>query len=73
MEDSINTSATTSANTKSKRKTRGVAMLTNVTKAHESGVRYPIIFRLRTGKIYGEHADNFIGYMSLQCRSKINI
>lgn len=36
--------STTSTNTKSKRKTRGATMLTNVTKAHESDVYFLVNF-----------------------------
>lgn len=80
MGDSTNTShttptttfVTTSSNTKSKRKTRGAMMLTNVSKAHESNVRFPIDFCPRTGKAYGEHADSFRAYVSVQGRSKVN-
>lgn len=73
MNDSTNTSATTSVNTNSKRKTRGITMLTKVTKTHESGVRFQVNFDVRIGKTFGEHADSYRGYMAVQGRSKMNI
>lgn len=59
------TSIATSDNTKSKRKVRGVMMYTKVKKTHENDVRSPVNFDLRTGKAYGENADDFKGYMAL--------
>lgn len=77
MCDSTNTShrtyATIYVKTKSKRKTRGATMFTKVIKAHENDVCFPINLCPRAGNAYGEHADNFRGYMSVQCRSKVSI
>ncbi|XP_050875572.1 uncharacterized protein LOC127079195 [Lathyrus oleraceus] len=67
---SYTTSATTSINTNCRRKTRGVAMYTKVKKAHETGVRYPVTVDAATGMAYGEHANDFMGYIVLQYRSK---
>lgn len=73
MDDSTITSYTISVNTKSKQKTIDVMMLTKVTKIHESGVHFPVIFFLRTGLPYDEPANSFRGYVALQCRIKFSI
>lgn len=67
------TSAATSINIKWKRKTIGTTIYTKVKKAHESGIRYLIIIDIRTNRTYGEHDENFMGYIMLQDRSKVNI
>lgn len=77
MGDLTNTSrltfVITSPNNKSKIKTRGVVMLTRVTKAHKSGVHFLVYFCPITSKAYGEHADSFGGYMSVQGKRKVSI
>ena len=78
MADSTSTSHTTSAansvNTQSrKRKTRGATMYTKVKKANESGIRYPVRVDAVTGMVEGEKADDFLGYIALQGRSKVSI
>lgn len=67
------TYATTFINTKSERKIRVATMLNKVTKAHENGVRFQVNFCLRTSKAYGEHSDNFRGYVPLQGKRKASI
>lgn len=77
MGDSTSTSHTTSAttfvNTKSKKKVRGVTICTKVKKIPQNGVRSLVNFNLRTKKAYGENADDFKDYMTLQARSKVSI
>lgn len=48
-------------------------MLTKVKKAHESGVCFQVNFHVRICKAYGEHADDFRGYMVVQGRSKVSL
>lgn len=69
MADLTNTSHTTSIvtfiNTKHKRKTRGVTMYTKMKKAHENNVHYPVTVDIAVSRAYGEHAEDFMGYISL--------
>ena len=73
MDNSTSACHTTSVKIKIKRKIRGVTILTKVTKSHESGVRFLVNFCPRISKAYGEHADSFRGYISVQDRSKVSI
>ncbi|CAL5206575.1 unnamed protein product [Lathyrus oleraceus] len=77
MTDSTNTSHTisdaTSVNIKCKRKTRGSMMYTKVKKIHKNGVRYPVTVDVATSGAYGEHVEDFMGYITLQGRSKMSI
>lgn len=47
-------------------------MYTKVKKAQETGVRYPVTVGSTTDKAYGEHADDFMGHIALQGKSKVN-
>lgn len=47
--------------------------MTKLSKSHQSSIRYPIDFCLKTGKVYGENAKNFKGYMKLLCKIKVII
>ena len=67
------THTTTSTNTKHKRKTRGATMYTKVKKAHENGVRYPVIVDVATDMAYGENVEDFMSYVTLQGRSNVSI
>lgn len=73
MNSTSMTHATTSTNTKRKRKTRRTTIYTKVKKTHEKGIRYPVRVDVATDKAYGEHAENFMGYVALQGRSKVSI
>ncbi|CAI8606991.1 unnamed protein product [Vicia faba] len=78
MVDSISTSHTTfaanSVNTQSRKiKTRGATMYKEVKKANEFGIQYSIRVDAETGKVKGEHADDFLGYIVLQDKSKMSI
>ncbi|CAL5209896.1 unnamed protein product [Lathyrus oleraceus] len=63
----------TSVNIKRKRKTRCVMMYIKVKKAHENGLRYPVTIDIRIRRAYGEHVEDFMGYIMLQGRSKVSI
>lgn len=77
MADSTNTSHTiyvaTFVNTNCRRKTRGATMYTKVKKIQEVGVHYPVTVDVAIDRAYGEHTDDFIYYIVLQGRSKVNI
>ena len=77
MVDSTSTFNTTSIansiNTKRKIKTNGATMYTKVEKAYETGVRYPVKVDAEIDMAYGEHDDDFLGYIVLQDRSKMSI
>ncbi|CAL5187231.1 unnamed protein product [Lathyrus oleraceus] len=48
-------------------------MYTTMKKSQETGVRYPVTIDSTTDKAYGEHTDDFMGYIALQGRSKVSI
>ena len=48
-------------------------MYTKVKKAHKYGVRYPFTIDVSTERVYGEHDEDFMGYIVLQGRSKVII
>lgn len=73
MNSTSTTHKNTSTNTKCKRKTRGDTMYTKVKKAHEKCIHYLVRVDVATNKAYGEHAEDFTGYVTLQGRSKMSI
>lgn len=70
MVDSTSISHTTfvatSVDIKCKRKIKGVTMYIKVKKTHKNGVRCPVTVDVETGKAYGEHVKDFMGYIALQ-------
>lgn len=40
-------------------------MYTKVKKAHENGIHFLVIVEVATDKAYGEHAEDFTGYVAL--------
>lgn len=48
-------------------------MYTKVKKYHKNGVHNPITVDVATDRAYGEHVEGFMGYISLQGRSKVSI
>lgn len=48
-------------------------MYTKMKKAHETGIRYPVIVDAAFSKAYGENTNDFMGYNVLQGISKVRI
>ena len=67
------TSIATFINKKRERKTRGATMYTKMKKAHENNVHYPVTVDIAVDMAYGEHAEDFMGYIPLQGRGKMSI
>lgn len=48
-------------------------MYTKVKNIHENDIHFPVRVDVAIGKAYGEHAQDFMGYVALQGRSKVII
>ncbi|CAL5192186.1 unnamed protein product [Lathyrus oleraceus] len=48
-------------------------MYTKVKKYHKNGVHSPVTVDVATDRAYGEHVEDFMGYIELQGRSKVSI
>lgn len=47
--------------------------MTMLSNYHQSEIRYPIYFCLKSSKVHGENAESFKSYVVVQGTSKVNI